>query len=149
MYDKYLIQHGDDLTSIAKKFNTDEFHIMDINNASSREYFSEGREIIVPKNKEKYFNYYKIEKGDTLYAIGRKYNINPKLLAILNGLDMDDYIYPDEEILVPKENYSYYVTTDGDTLYSVVKKFSSDINEIIDNNETIYLLPGQLLVKKN
>lgn len=149
MYDRYLIQPGEDINSIAKKFNIDEFTLMDINNISDRKSFIEGREIIVPKNKDKYFSYYKIEKGDTLYAIGRKYNINPKLLALLNGLNMNDYIYPDEEILIPKDNYSYYVTAEGDTISTVANKFKTSVSDMVDNNETIYLLPEQLLVKKN
>ena len=48
------------------------------------------------------FEYYTISKGDSLYGIARRYNINPELLAGLNGLSMDDYIYPDQEILIPK-----------------------------------------------
>ena len=32
MYDKYQVQNGDTLSSIAKKFNTSELNIMDLNN---------------------------------------------------------------------------------------------------------------------
>ncbi len=149
MYDKYLIQPGDDISSIAKKFNTKESIIMDLNNIPFPDMIRAGKEIIVPINKEKYFDYYTIKKGDSLYAIARQYNINPDLLAILNGLNSQDYIYPDQEILIPKSNYSYYVTKDGDTLDMVAEKFNVPHQEMINTNETIYLLPGQLLVKKN
>ena len=142
MYDKYLIQPGDDIKSIAKKFNTKESIIMDLNNIPFPDMIRAGKEIIVPINKEKYFDYYTIKKGDSLYAIAREYNINPDLLAMLNGLD-------DQEILIPKSNYSYYVTKDGDTLEIVSEKFNLSKDEVVDTNETIYLLPGQLLVKKN
>ena len=64
----------------------------------------------------RYFEYYVIKKGDTLYDIARRYNINPDLLASLNGLNNDDYIYPEQTILIPKSNYSYYITKKGDTL---------------------------------
>lgn len=149
MYDKYLIKPGDDLSSIAKKFNTKESIIMDLNNIPFPDMVRAGKEIIVPINKEKYFEYYTIKKGDTLYGIAREYNINPDLLAILNGLNSEDYIYPNQEILIPKSNYSYYVTKDGDTIDIVSNKFNQSSREVLDNNETIYLLPGQLLVKKN
>lgn len=149
MYDKYLIQPGDDISSIAKKFNTKENIIMDLNNIPFPDMIRAGKEIIVPINKEKYFEYYTIKKGDSLYAIARQYNINPELLAILNGLNSQDYIYPNQEILIPKSNYSYYVTKDGDTLDIVADKFNVSHQEMLNNNETIYLLPGQLLVKKN
>ena len=149
MYDKYLIRYGDTLSSIASKFNTKESTIMELNNIPFPDMIREGKEIIVPINKEKYFEYYTIEKGDSLYSIARRYNINPDLLAILNGLNSNDYIYPEQEILIPKSNYSYYVTKNGDTLDTVSQKFNTNLKELIDNNETIYLLDGQLIVKKN
>ena len=149
MYDKYLIGYGDTLSKIAKKFNTKEDFIMELNNIPFPDMIRAGKEIIVPINKEKYFDYYTIEKGDSLYGIARRYNINPDLLAILNGLDSDDYIYPNQEILIPKSNYSYYVTKEGDTLDLVSNRFKTSISDLIDNNESIYLLEGQLIVKKN
>ncbi len=149
MYDKYLIKQGDTLNTIAKKFNTKESIILELNNIPFPDMLRVGKEIIVPVNKEKYFEYYTIKKGDTLYGIAREYNINPDLLAILNGLNSEDYIYPNQEILIPKSNYSYYVTKEGDTIDIVRSKFNVSQKEFLDNNETIYLLPGQLLVKKN
>lgn len=149
MYDKYLIKQGDTLNSIAKKFNTQESVILELNNIPFSDMLRAGKEIIVPINKEKYFEYYTIKKGDSLYGIAREYNINPELLAILNGLNSEDYIYPNQEILIPKSNYSYYVTTEGDTFDIVASKFNVSHKEFLNNNDVIYLLPGQLLVKKN
>ncbi len=149
MYDKYLIQQGDNLASIAKKFNTEESVILELNNIPFPDMIREGREIIVPQNKSQYFEYYTIKKGDTLYGIAREYNINPELLALLNGLNSNDYIYPNQEILIPKSNYSYYVTKSGDTLDIVANKFNQRSIDILNDNHTIYLLEGQLLVKKN
>lgn len=98
--------------------------------------------------KKDYFDYYIVEKGDTLYRIGREYNINPDLLAALNGLELDDYIYPNQEILIPKNGYSYYITAEGDTIDEIIKVFNSNLNKFMDENETIYLMAGQLLVNK-
>lgn len=148
MYDKYLIEKGENISTIAKKFLTNENVLMEINNIPFKDYFREGKEIIVPINKEKYFKYYTIQKGDTLYKIAREQNINPDLLALLNGLDPDDYIYPNQEIMLPKNNYSYYVTAEGDTLDLVIKKFNIDNKSFMEQNDIIYLMPGQLLVKK-
>ena len=139
---------GEDINSIAKKFLTKESVLMEINNIPFPDYFREGKEIIVPINKEKYFEYYTIKKGDSLYKIARENNVNPELLALLNGLDPDDYIYPNQEIMLPKNNYSYYVTAEGDTIDLILKKINVDKNTFMKQNETIYLMPGQLLVKK-
>lgn len=100
------------------------------------------------KENDTYFDYYKIEKGDTLYKIARMYNINPMLLASLNGLDMNDYIYPDQVLLIPKSDYSYYITKSGDTLEGVAKTFGISQDKVMANNNVLYLLEGQMIVNK-
>ncbi len=138
MFESYMLNKGEDLFSVAK----------DLNNLYYIDEVREGMEIIVPKESQDYFNYYVVEKGDSLYKIARKYNINPELLAALNGLNMDDYIYPNEQILIPKSNYSYYITAEGDTLDEVLKVFNTTKDKFLDENKTIYLMKDQLLVKK-
>ncbi len=148
MYDKYLLKDGEDLEVIAQRFNTSVRVLKELNNLENSDYLRAGMEIVVPKNKEQYFEYYTIEKGDNLYAIARKYNINPELLATLNGLTMNDYIYPNQEILIPKSGYSYYITTNGDTLDIVANRFGVDKERVMRENDTIYLMPDQLLVSR-
>lgn len=148
MFDKYQIKPNDSLKSIADKFNTSPEIIMDINNLYFIDELRAGMEIVVPKEKEKYFNTYTIEKGDSLYKIAQKYNINPTLLASLNGLNMDDFIYPNQEILIPKSGYSYYITAEGDTLDTVADLFKVSKKDLLAQNETIYLLKDQVLVVK-
>ncbi len=149
MYDKYLIKEGETLEDIASRFNTSVDMILNINDMYSREYLRAGEEIIVPKNQESYFTYYTVNQGDSLYQIARKYNINPSLLALLNGLNMEDYIYPNQRLIIPKSGYSFYITKDGDTLEIVRDKFNKNLGDILKYNETIYLLPGQLMINKN
>lgn len=149
MYDKYLIKEGETLEDIASRFNTSVDMILNINDMYSREYLRAGEEIIVPKNQESYFTYYTVNQGDSLYQIARKYNINPSLLALLNGLNMEDYIYPNQRLIIPKSGYSFYITKDGDTLEIVRDKFNKNWEDILKYNETIYLLPGQLMINKN
>ena len=148
MFDKYTIKPGDTLNSIANKFNTKPQVILEINNIYYPEDLRAGMDIIIPKEKEQYFNYYTIEKGDSLYKIAQKYNINPTLLANLNGLNMDDYIYPNQEILIPKSGYSYYITAEGDTLKTVADMFKISEESLLKQNPTIYLLKDQILVTK-
>lgn len=99
-------------------------------------------------NSREYFDYYTIKKGDSLYKISQKYNVNPTLLAVLNGLNINDYIYPDQIIMVPKEGFSYYITKESDTLDLVSNTFNTTLSELLKNNPTIYLQEGQLLVNK-
>ena len=147
MFECHRVEKDEDLESIAKKYNTSVKIIQDINNLYYND-LREGMELIVPTESKDYFNYYGVEKGDNLYQIARKYNINPSLLASINGLNYDDYIYPNQQILIPKNGYSYYITADGDTIDEVVKIFNSNKDKFLDENKTIYLMAGQLLVNK-
>ena len=148
MFDNYIVKPTDNLKTISGKFNIDPRKLMELNNLYYESDLRAGMDIIVPKNKETYFNTYIIEQGDSLYKIAQKYNINPKLLASLNGLNMEDYIYPKQEILIPKNNYSYYITAEGDTIDNVSKMFKISKSDLLNKNETIYLLKDQILVSK-
>lgn len=147
MYDKYTVGYKESLNDIASRFNTTKEKLMSINNLYDEVMLRAGMDIAVPVNND-YFTTYTVNKGDNLYAIARRYNINPTLLAALNGLNMDDYIYPNQKIMIPKSGYSFYITTDGDTLGIVADKFKRDAADIIKMNQTIYLLPGQLMINK-
>ena len=91
---------------------------------------------------------YKIKKGDTLYAISRQYNINPELLSLINGLNMNDYIYENQEIYIPKAGYSYYLTKTGDNFDEVLRKFNANYSDFIKYNNKIILDDGQLFAYK-
>ena len=148
MFEKYRVKSNETIDDIARMFHTNKEYIEDLNNLYYSESLREGMDIIVPKNKTKYFDTYTINKGDTLYGISKKYNINPNLLASINGLNLDDYIYQNQVILLPISGYSYYVTAEGDTLETVSQMFKKNKENILKENETIYLLPGQILVSE-
>ncbi len=98
-------------------------------------------------NDDKCYSIYKINKGDSLYSIAKSYGVSPILLSHMNGIGENDFIYPDQELLIPKNEYSYYISVDGDTLDLVSDKFGVSNEDLIKEN-TIYLLPGQLLFHK-
>ena len=148
MFEKYRLKYGESLSGIADRFDTTESYLKEINNIYFNDNLKPDTEIIVPKKKEEYYMIYTIEKGDSLYQIGKKYNINTELLSSLNGLEEDDYIYPGQEIMIPSGKYSYYITKDGDTIDTVLKTFGTSRDMFDKYNQTIYLLPNQLLVNK-
>ena len=148
MFESYRVENNENLRSVAEKFNTTIKVLQDLNDIFYIDEDLNGREIIVPENTQDYYNYYVVKKGDNLYAIAKKFNINPELLASLNGINTDDYIYPNNQLLIPKKGYSYYITAEGDTIEEVIKAFNSNINKFLKENKTIYLMEGQLLVNK-
>ena len=147
MYSVYRVLNGETLENIADKFGTTIDGLIDMNGLEEAALRATD-EIIVPDTSRKYFEYYKVQKGDSIYAIARKYNINPELLATLNGLNNSDYIYPNQLIMIPKPNYSYYITKEGDTLDSVSNVLGVSREKLLGENDIIYLLAGQMLVKE-
>ena len=71
------------------------------------------------------------------------------MLSMLNGLDNEDYIYPNQVIMIPKENVRIYITAEGDTLQNIIKVINADTNKFLMENNNLYLLPEQLIIYKN
>ncbi len=144
MFDTYIVKEGDTIKSISSKSGISEDIIYQLNGYYNT--LTPGTVLVIPKTSSKYFNYYTISKGDTLYQIAKNYNINPSLLAQINGLNENDYIYPNQTILVPKEGSKLYITAEGDTLNEVVKGLNADINKLLEQNNNIYLQKEQLII---
>lgn len=144
MYDYYIVKDGDTLDSIANKLMVNSELIKQLNDVNME--IIPGNILIVPKTNNKYFDYYVVTKGDTLYKIASENNIDANLLATLNGINTNDYIYPKQTLLVPKAGSSLYITAVGDTLMEVANGFKVPVNELISQNDKIYLQPEQLIV---
>lgn len=149
MYDIYTVKQDDTLESIAEKLGTTPEKIYELNlNFNPIEYLQPGRRIIVPAISDALYNYYTVKKGDSLYNIANKYNITASTLALINGLDENDYIYDGQILLVPKENIEVIITKQGDTLRKITTDFNLDINSLLKQNPNIYLQPNQLITYK-
>ena len=94
------------------------------------------------------FDYYQVNTGDSLSKIAKEKNINPSLIAILNGLNENDYIYPNQVLIIPKAGSKLYVTAIGDTLKEVAKGLNVTPEQLITQNDNLYLQPEQLIVYK-
>jgi murein DD-endopeptidase MepM/ murein hydrolase activator NlpD len=46
-------------------------------------------------------NIHRIERGETLYSVSRRYNIDTRSLALLNGMARPWTVYPGDELLLP------------------------------------------------
>ena len=142
----YIVEVGDTIQSIADKFKVNREDLIKENDLQNIYYLVPGLELIIPTtSSESGFTYYTVQKGDNLYQIGKKYNITAELLANLNGLELNEYIFPDQKLLVPREGVSVYITQDGDTLNLVSDELGIPRESILLYNENIYLLPDQLI----
>ena len=148
MYDTYKVITGDTLESISSKFKTSPEVIKQLNGYILD--VEPGDSLVVPRISSKYFDYYTVSKGDSLYKIAQSVNMNPLLLAQLNGIDQNDYIYPNQVLLIPKAGSILYFTGVGDTLGEISQGINADIMELIKQNNNIYLqcLPLHLLLHR-
>ena len=146
MYKVYQVMAGDTIDIIASKVNTNPGEIIELNGLVSE--VVPGQFIVVPSMENNLFDMYTVQSGDNMYEIARRYNMNYKELLEINGLDEDDYIYPNQQILIPKSGVDVYITEEGDTLGLVSEKWGISVSDIVNQNETIFLLPGQIIIKR-
>ena len=139
--------NGDTLDNIALRLGISPEVLATLNGLNVDSELAMNSYIVVPRG-ESMFDKYVVMKGDNMYAIARNYGISPSELIKLNGLNPNDIIYPGDEILIPKENTGFYITENGDTLTKISEALSIPINELLRQNQTIYLLPDQLIVYK-
>ena len=142
----YIVKEGDNIATIAKKYNISIVDLINQNNLENVYYLEPGLELIIPEEKAPLgFTHYTVKKGDNLYEIAKRYNISVKDLSELNGLEINEYIYPEQRLLVPEERVQVYITKDGDTIQTIIDKLGTNRKEIFVYNPKIYLLPEQLI----
>ena len=142
----YIVEIGDTIQSIADKFNVNVSDLIRENDLQNIYYLVPGLELIIPTTSEdSAFEYYTVQKGDNLYQIGKRYNITAEMLASMNGLELNEYIFPEQKLLVPKEGVLVYLTKEGDTLNLVSDELGIPRENILLYNDNIYLLPDQLI----
>ena len=142
----YIVKAGDNIATIVKKYNISIVDLINQNNLENVYYLEPGLELIIPEEKAPLgFTHYTVKKGDNLYEIAKRYNISVKDLSELNGLEINEYIYPEQRLLVPEEGVQVYITKDGDTIQTIIDKLGTNREEIFVYNPKIYLLPEQLI----
>jgi|GEM_PF-324162 len=67
-----------------------------------------------------------VEKGDTLYSIGREYNVSVQSLIRANGIVNPKALKAGMEIEVPHT----YIVEKGDTLYGIARRNSFSVDEL-------------------
>jgi LysM repeat protein len=78
---------------------------------------------------------YKLEKGEFVYCIARRFNVDPAEMLSLNGLGQSSYVYEGMTLKIPqtsgkfpdgralKNHPATYTVASGDTIYSIACKF--------------------------
>ena len=145
----YVVDSGDTLWSIARKYNLSVNELKALNNLSSN-VLSVGQRLIVGKESS---NDYVVSAGDTLWAIARKFNVSVDDIKALNNLSSNNLsigmtlkipLYSNKQ----NEETNVYVVKSGDSLWSIARMFNSTVDEIKSLNglKSNVLRIGQRLV---
>lgn len=158
--DNYVVQRGDTLWNIAKKFNTTVDNLKKANNLSNNTLYI-GQNLVVPD----YFTTedtnitYVVKQGDTLYSIATQYGVsvnelknNNNLVSDILSIGQNIKIPSSESVITPSEDDiinepNTYIVQRGDTLYSISRKFNVPVNDIkvLNNLTSDVLLVGKTL----
>ena len=134
--DTYIVKSGDNLYSIARKFNTNVDDLKKLNNLTNNT-LSIGQKLVIKSIPNTIgnntSNKYIVKNGDTLYSIARKYNISVDKLKKYNNL-LNNIINIGQVLNIPDNNIEEYIVKKGDTLYSISKKYNVDIKDIMNLN---------------
>ncbi len=151
----YTVQSGDNLYSIARKYNTTVDNIKRLNNLSSNN-LSIGQVLILPNesdidegdtNKITYI----VKKGDSLWSIANKYDTTVDKIKEINNLSSSNLSIGQSLVIFSTSNYITYTVKKGDSLWSIANKYNTTVNNIkklnsLTNNN---LSVGQKLIIPN
>lgn len=95
---------------------------------------------------------YKVEKGDTLSTVAKKFDISMETIRWVNNMTGDGLTVGDELKILPVSGI-YHKVAKGDSVYTIAKKYATNPQQIVDfpfnefaNAETFALVEGQMLM---
>lgn len=155
----YIVQSGDSLWSISRKFGISVDKLKEINNLSGN-LLSVGQKLLIKdtSSSEDVGVYYTVKAGDTLYGIANAYGLSVDELKSMNGLKNNNLsigqllLVSGTGEIVDGTDYDTYVVKSGDNLYAIARRYGITVDKLKDiNNLSSNLLSvGQkLLVPKN
>lgn len=150
---QYIVQRGDTLYSLALKYNTTVDKLRKLNNLNTNT-LTIGQILVLPIETDiDEYDIYVVKKGDSLWSISRKFNIDINDLIELNNLK-DLTLQINQSILIPKQQENIetdlYIVKKGDTLWSISNKLNipvQTLKELNNLNSNLLKVNQQLKIK--
>lgn len=145
--DIYVVKSGDTLYSIARNNSTTVDTLKTLNNLTS-DTLRVGQLLKLPSPLIP-DNTYTVQKGDTLYSIANRYNIDVDSLKNANRLTSNS-LRVGQILKIPTVNNDTsvnYTVQKGDSLYSIAREYGTTVDEIknLNNLSSNLLRIGQIL----
>ena len=142
----YIVQSGDSLWSISRRFKVTVQQIRDANNLTT-DLLSIGQRLVIPIGTQEQ-TIYIVQSGDSLWSISRKFGVTVQQIRDANNLTTDLLSIGQRLIIPGTQDQTIYIVQSGDSLWSISRKFGVTVQQIRDaNNLTTDLLSiGQRLI---
>lgn len=152
----YVVKKGDSLWNIANKYNITVNDLKNANNLSSN-LLNIGDVLVIPTNKPEESvdvteSTYKVQKGDSLWSIAKKFGTTVDSLKKLNNLasntlSIGQILIISEQKTPSDIDEATYVVKKGDSLWVIANKYRTTVDEIkkLNNLSSNTLSIGQVL----
>jgi len=157
----HIVEPGDSLWKLAKKYDTEVKIIRKINYLDS-DLLSLKDTLLIPLSSTKSNNFIPYEmhivsEGDTLWSLSKKYKIDIKDIARMNSLSQDTILQLGQQLTIGNKNIHrnieskkrtiLYSVKQGDNLYKISDIFDVSVESIkqINDFESSDLMPGQII----
>ena len=143
-YTEYVVQKGDSLYTIAKKYGITVSELTDINMLTTNVIYP-NQVLLVPAQGQTDFllDVYETNDLDTFDKIARRHNIDVEKLAMYNDVG-SLLLEKGQKIYLPKERT--YVVDSSDTVESVLRKTKKTAEELLIANASSWLKSGTRIV---
>lgn len=149
---RYTVQPGDTLWSIALRFGTTVEAIAQLNNISNPNLIFPGQVLLIPGTTLPPTQQYTVQPGDTLYRIAQRFGVTVDEIVRLNNISDPNLIFPGQVLLIPVTSTpapQRYTVQPGDTLWNIAQRFGTTIEAIVALNNIAdpnRIFPGQVLL---
>jgi len=152
-YNTYIVQSGDSLFEIARRFNTTVEALKAANSIVEEGRLMAGKALLIPTTEAAPVDLYEVQAGDTLFSIARQFETSIDILQGLNGLGDSSGIVVGQRLVVPaaggisesggaesglataapqvnEGRYGTHIVQRGDTLFDLARLYNTTVAQL-------------------
>ncbi|MDK2895965.1 MAG: hypothetical protein PWP04_85 [Candidatus Atribacteria bacterium] len=153
---EYIVQAGDNLWDISRKFDVPLKSLLESNNLSEKSILRVGQKLKIPSSAslaqkeppQTSTLIHRVEKGESLWVISRHYGVSMESIMSRNHLNPDSILAIGMELVIPTSSASsgqsststkvegfYYQVQKGDSLWTIAQKFGTSVDALSRANQ--------------
>lgn len=137
----HLVNSGENLHLISKRYNVSLKQILKINNIRYPFKIFPNQKIILPTRLT-----HIIKKGETLYSISRKYNVDRFILCKINNIKSENKIYSGQKLFISSNEYKVNKKKKNNDKKSK-KKTKSEVLPNSNSLKFLWPVKGEIILK--